>query len=60
MFYDGDREVIVLKFGLCWETSSNNEFTERIILLISYSCLKFSLYIKEMPGLRLNPDTWIS
>lgn len=46
MFYDGDREVIVHKVGLCWKASSDNEFTERMILLISYNCLKFSLYIK--------------
>lgn len=46
MFYDGDREVIFNKFSFCWKTSSNNEFTERIILLISYICLKFPLYIK--------------
>ena len=41
MFYDEGRGVTVHKFGLCWKTSSNNEFTERIALSISYNCLKF-------------------
>lgn len=58
MFYDGERGVIVHKFGLCWKTSINKEFTERMTLLISYNCLKFSPYIKCMPVLRLNPDIY--
>lgn len=58
MFYNGERGIIVHKFGLCWKTSSKKEFTERITLLISYNCLKFSFYIKWMPVLHLNPDTY--
>lgn len=41
MFYDEERGVTVHKFGLCWKISSNNEFTERIALSISYNRLKF-------------------